>query len=344
MNDFTTVDLAAADAAAGLDKACRDLGLFYLVGHGIPDALIEEVTACSRAFFALDPAEKARVAQPASDCIRGHIGFGKAALAATQTLPTGSTEPADLAADFKESFNMGPPMPREAPAGVNLAVARAHGAANLWPVAPAGFRAAWQAAYQAFEALSERIFRLQAQALDLPAAQFADKTRNHVSVFGAILYPPRPADRPAGQVRRAGAHRDFGSFSILRVEAGRQGLEVEDGDGIWRPVPTRGGALVVVLGEMTPRWTAGRWRAPLHRVVEEENPPAGAAGRLTLGYFQHPDLDAAVAPLPGLGTPEAGPPACFGDLLHDRFSGQQAAAERTAAVSGRATGTTERCS
>jgi isopenicillin N synthase-like dioxygenase len=45
--------------------ACETVGFFTVVGHGVPDELIEEVAARSRAFFDLPEAEKERFRAPA---------------------------------------------------------------------------------------------------------------------------------------------------------------------------------------------------------------------------------------------------------------------------------------
>ena len=54
-------DVAARRALAGeIDRACRDIGFFTIVGHGIDEALIERVKDFSRSFFALPAAEKSQ--------------------------------------------------------------------------------------------------------------------------------------------------------------------------------------------------------------------------------------------------------------------------------------------
>ena len=52
---------AAAAVGAEIDRACRESGFFYVVGHGVdPDAL-RRLDRLSRAFFALDLEEKMRI-------------------------------------------------------------------------------------------------------------------------------------------------------------------------------------------------------------------------------------------------------------------------------------------
>ncbi|WP_277909473.1 2-oxoglutarate and iron-dependent oxygenase domain-containing protein [Komagataeibacter kakiaceti] len=46
------------EVGAALHVACRDMGFFYCVDHGVPAGLIAAVFAQSRAFFALPEAEK----------------------------------------------------------------------------------------------------------------------------------------------------------------------------------------------------------------------------------------------------------------------------------------------
>ena len=62
-----TIDLArvSTDEVA---RACEDVGFFTVVGHGVGDALIDEVAARSRAFFDQPDAEKERFRGPAVLC------------------------------------------------------------------------------------------------------------------------------------------------------------------------------------------------------------------------------------------------------------------------------------
>ena len=317
--DVPLLDFAEplATLAPKAAAACRDHGFFQLRGHGIDSAMLDRLAASSRAFFALDPAEKERVAQPAPDCIRGYIGIGKAALEAADGEAGSGT------VDYKQSYNMGPVAPRRPPAKMAPALSAAHCAANLWPAAPPGFRTVWEDAYRRFETLSDDVFALLALAMGLPERQFDDWVDSHVSVLGAIQYPSRLRD----SAPRAGAHRDFGAFTLLCLEPERAGLEVMTGDGRWAPVAAREDCLLVLLADMMALWTNGRWRAPTHRVAGDPAGAWGAAGRLTLGYFQHPNLDAEVSPLaPFRSAGEELQPLLAGEHLYRQFARQQAAA------------------
>ncbi len=320
MSDIPLLDLAEAPSvlAPKAAAACRDHGLFQISGHGLDSSVLERLAVLSRAFFALDAAEKERVAQPAADCIRGCIGLGKAALEAADGM-AGSA-----AVDHKESFNMGPIVPRRPPAGMAPALCEAHCAANLWPAAPPGFRTAWEDAYRRFEALSEAVFALLARAMGLSEQQFDVWVDRHVSVLGAIRYPALSGDAAP----RAGAHRDFGAFTLLWLEPERPGLEVMGKDGRWSSVAAREGCLLVLLADMMALGTNGQWRAPTRRVAGDPGGSWGTAGRLTLGYFQHPNLDAEVSPLaPFQAGGEAVRPLLAGEHLYRQFARQQAAAE-----------------
>src|SRR5690349_11237642 len=48
--------------AAAIDAACRSVGFFTIVGHGVDASLIDEVDALARAFFARPEDEKAAIA------------------------------------------------------------------------------------------------------------------------------------------------------------------------------------------------------------------------------------------------------------------------------------------
>ncbi len=88
------------------DRTCREIGFLRVSGHRVPQELSERLYALSMDFFRREASEKMHVAQPASDIIRGYIGQGRSALAAT----LGESTPPDL----KESFSMGPETPPDA--------------------------------------------------------------------------------------------------------------------------------------------------------------------------------------------------------------------------------------
>ena len=112
--------------------------------------------------------------------------------------------------------------------------------------------------------------RLAALALDLDEDWFEDKIDRHVTAMRINHYPPQPVAPPEGQIR-AGAHTDFGTFTILMGEDEPGGLQVQDRDGVWYDVETRPEAFVVNVGDLFRRWTNDVWTSNFHRVV---NPPA----------------------------------------------------------------------
>jgi isopenicillin N synthase-like dioxygenase len=68
---------AAAKAAVAqeLHVACRDVGFFYITGHGIEPELLEGVHDMARSFFALDEHHKCKIALANNpDSGRGSVG------------------------------------------------------------------------------------------------------------------------------------------------------------------------------------------------------------------------------------------------------------------------------
>src|SRR5271166_2613299 len=84
-----------AEVAASIGAACRDIGFFYVVDHGVSPGLMEEAFAQSRRFFALPLPEKQAIAIEKIGGNRGYSGLLHEAL-----------DPA-RGADRKEAFNIG---------------------------------------------------------------------------------------------------------------------------------------------------------------------------------------------------------------------------------------------
>src|SRR5262245_59969526 len=53
---------ARHDVAAQIGRACRDCGFFYIVGHGVDEALQHRLEESSRRFFAQDVPTKLTIA------------------------------------------------------------------------------------------------------------------------------------------------------------------------------------------------------------------------------------------------------------------------------------------
>src|SRR3984957_15593309 len=73
--DLSRLDAGEARRAAFLAElraAARDVGFFYLAGHGVEPALLSDLVAFSRRFFALPTAEKLAVEMVNSPHFRGY--------------------------------------------------------------------------------------------------------------------------------------------------------------------------------------------------------------------------------------------------------------------------------
>ena len=99
-----TVDLGEdrAVVARQIDRACRDVGFFQIVGHRIGDDVSGRAWEAAREFFALPLDEKLGVAIPEGDAY-GYGPFKVERLAAS----LGEATPPDL----KETFSVGPFQP-----------------------------------------------------------------------------------------------------------------------------------------------------------------------------------------------------------------------------------------
>jgi len=143
-----------------------------------------------------------------------------------------------------------------------------------------------------------------------------------------LNYYPAQARLPTPGQLRAGAHTDYGGFTILSGEDVPGGLQVRTRDGRWVDVATTPTRFVVNIGDLLMRWTNDRWLSNMHRVV---NPPAGdGRPRLSIAFFNHPNYDVTIECLASQG-PARHPPVRSGDYRDLKYAktGFAAARERT---------------
>src|SRR3979409_2367850 len=67
-----------------LGRACREVGFYVIVGHGVDPALVDEVEAVSREFFDLPIDEKMQLHVGSAPGAVGYAAIGDTALAYTR--------------------------------------------------------------------------------------------------------------------------------------------------------------------------------------------------------------------------------------------------------------------
>jgi isopenicillin N synthase-like dioxygenase len=266
--DLTDADDDAAGFRTRLREAAHDVGFFYLVGHGVAQAQIDEVLALSRKFFNQPADVKNEISQLKSPQFRGYSRIGG-------ELTNGEV-------DWREQIDIGPD--RQVIDGAE-GYWRLQGP-NLWPSSPDGFRAAFDAWDHALSALGLRLLRHWAVSLgaqeDVFDAAFAELPATLIKV---VRYPGT-ADTTQG----VGAHKDSGVLTLLLVEPGSEGLQVELASGQWIDVPPLRDAFIVNIGELLEVATGGYLRATRHRVLA----PPPNTDRVSIPYFLNPALDATI--------------------------------------------------
>jgi isopenicillin N synthase-like dioxygenase len=286
---FTGGDKAKRLVAGQIGAACRDVGFYIIVGHGISSHLIEGVDAVARAFFDLpfDEKMKLHIGKEAGAC--GYSAMGDKSLAYTR----GEKTPPDLNESFqtgKIDADFDDPYFQTAEAKQLVPVSR-------WPERLPEMRHVCAQYYDRMGELARDLLRLSALALDLPEAFFDAKVARQIGRLTLRLYPQQTARPQPGQLR-AGAHTDYGTVTILRPGDSIGGLQVADRQGGWHDVPVIPNSFVINQGDLMARWTNDRWISTLHRVV---NPPEEAQGgnrRLSIVFFHHPNYDALIECLP----------------------------------------------
>lgn len=311
------IDISPAGEGAGglaavgraVDEACRTIGFFVIVGHGVPQPTIDAVWSAAREFFDLPLEVKRQSPAPSEDYAYGYSPVQGEMLARS----LGDTTPPDL----KETLNMGPmDLPAVIPPGGEAILAEPR-----WPEEPASLRPAWEAYFRTMADLAGRLLSIMAVGLDLPADYFEELLDHHSSAMRAINYPELESRPLPGQLR-AGAHTDYGTLSILRFDDAPGGLEVMGPDG-WAAVPPVPDGFVVNLGDMMARWTNDRWVSTLHRAAL---PPADAgrsARRQSIVFFHNVRWDAEVRCLPTCLAPGESPryePVLAGPHLLSKFA------------------------
>lgn len=255
--------------ARELDEAARNIGFFYLSGHGVASTVFDALLQQTQIFFAAPLAEKMEVYIGRS---RNHRGY----------VPEGEEVFAGGAKDKKEAFDLSFPLSELDPdyiAGNPLL------GPNIWPHQP-GFQLAAEAYYAEAFAVGRLLLGGFSIALGMDRHALDRHVTRPPSQLRLVHYP---FDADARDAPGIGAHTDYECFTLLRATA--PGLEVLNGDGEWIDAPPLEDAFIVNIGDMMEVLSNGLFHATSHRVrkVQQE--------RFSFPLFFSFDYQTAVAPL-----------------------------------------------
>ncbi|HTL84704.1 MAG TPA: 2-oxoglutarate and iron-dependent oxygenase domain-containing protein [Acidimicrobiia bacterium] len=275
MKSIPVIDVSALVAGAGnmaavdadIDRACREVGFFSIVGHGVSSKLCHDLLTSARAFFALDDAEKSDIEMARGG--RAWRGWFPVGGELTSGIP-----------DRKEGIYFGAEMP--------TGTARPLRGPNLFPARPTKLRVLVLEYIDEMTRLGHALMRAIARGLGRDADEFQRAlTADPTILFRIFHYPPSSPAAAADDEWGVREHTDYGLLTML-LQDDSGGLQVHGRAG-WVDIPPQPDAFVCNLGDMLERITEGRYRSTPHRVRN-----ASTRGRLSCPFFFDPSWDAQV--------------------------------------------------
>lgn len=224
--------------AAALSKSFEETGFAVVVGHGVADETIQTLRSEALKFFASD--SKFAYDKGLGYGHGGYVRFNESG--------------AQLLGDFSK--------PVDLVESLTLSDLDTCGPPNL--VEPA--RDFVRATRALSRGLARGLYALNISEAQLGAVADPDHPRAGLRL---AFYPDQPGE--PGQMRY-GAHVDSFTLTVLNLDpANPHGLQVSIADA-WVDVPFVQNSFVINVGALLSRWTRGKWKASVHRVLNEPGP------------------------------------------------------------------------
>ncbi|CZR66951.1 uncharacterized protein PAC_16850 [Phialocephala subalpina] len=257
-------------AALEIDRACREVGFFYLSNHGVDEELRQAMLGRARTFFenATEEEKQAISIKPAGtdhgDDARGFQkvdGRGK-----------GAHEAVDF---FRPVETAGPPY--EIGQGE-----------NLWPSTPSDLRTVSEKYIDALFTLATKVVQALALGLGVDESIFLTRIGEAFWNLRILGYYPKPEGKQAG----IGDHTDFGILTFLLTDPQKDSLQVLSKDGSWEAADPIPNTFLCNIGDMLSKWTDGIYKSTRHRVLHNSD-----TMRISVPLFFDPDWDAVISPV-----------------------------------------------
>lgn len=222
-----------AATANAVHCACLEYGFFYLVGHGVPEDVRQQMLQLGHDFFALPQAEKDEISIFHSmDRIRGYARLG-------ENITYGKR-------DVLEGYDIY----REYP---NPSKDKLRGE-QLWPRRPAHLKSTALDYVARLVPVGQALMRAMGDGSGAEdgATAFEDIVRDPFWGLKFVNYPPLSTPDIEEQEKglSCGEHTDYGGLTFLLADDHiKSALEVEDKNGNWIKADPIPGAYVVNIGE-----------------------------------------------------------------------------------------------
>jgi isopenicillin N synthase-like dioxygenase len=234
--------------------AAKGAGFMNVVGHGVPQAVIDAALSALTSFFRTPLEEKQRcMAQSMNGTHRGHMSYKSFNMNAVLDRPG----PANL----RETYSFGP---AEHMGGSEYG-------ANTYPDFIDDFQHCIDDYYAEMEHLEKLMLDIFTLALakstgrPLDPQYLSECIKPNRGLMKACWYP---VCEPSWDDTRCAAHTDWGPLTFLLTTS--QGLEVcqrsQEGRYQWRAVPVVPGAFTINVADQLARWSNDRFVSCIHQV------------------------------------------------------------------------------
>ena len=254
-----------------LGAAYESIGFVAIKNHGFSNINQVELYNSIQEFYSLSDEVKNKYDGSAYGGQRGYTGKGKEHAAGRNV------------GDLKEFYHIG----KE----INGSDS-SHYQPNIFPTEVPDFKIKTLDAYFTLEGIGKQMLSAIALFLGLEENHFDSRVDKGISILRPLHYFPivNPDEIPANAVRAA-EHGDINLITLL-MGASAEGLQVKRLDGKWIPITAVEDCLVVNVGDMLQRYTNGRLKSTIHRVINPTRDKMKVS-RFSVPFFMHanPDMD-----------------------------------------------------
>ncbi|KAK3165188.1 hypothetical protein QOZ80_1AG0030050 [Eleusine coracana subsp. coracana] len=231
---FTGDESGMARATEAMREACRTLGFFRAVNHGVPTELMARALELSAKFFALPDEEKVKVRPVERSQAPLVAGYG--------------LHPPHLVDRYEYVRTCHP----------------RHELNLYYPTEPAGFREANEECYAKLTELGLLIQDILNDCMGLPPGFLKNYNNDRsLDVMVALRYLPSTDEGEIG----LSEHEDGSCISFV-FQDGVGGLEVLK-DGQWIPAEPVPGSIIVNIGDVLRVLSNNKFKSATHRVVRK---------------------------------------------------------------------------